>query len=325
MIYTMGYALSYRKGLLDLGNNFRKLGRTDTYSGGCAWKTAAEAWAYILSQGKRLKNYSVWEIDADWLTDTAENREGYPWHDLLITSRIVREIPIENVQDDLQTFNVKRIGGPPIDWKKVLALYSDNKWLGKDPMISTKKEELTLAKQCVGKKYWWFELSGALKTSTVIQKDYVRRGDLSQEPVVKDYILADGTRLTTSDLFFVRLDIQIAVALYNEWLHSLRIARGFTSRNFADDVNNTKVLGLGDTVHYIRIYKHIEHGKVFYVTQDSRGNIVYHFAGKKSSRFVFKTHAEMARAFNAELLKLQLNPDDPKFARPKLSSEEQAG
>lgn len=95
MVYTIGYKPAYQRGMAEHGKDFMKLGRTPTYNGGCVWKTATEAWAYILSQGARLKKYSVWKIDADWEKDTEPNVEGAPWHDLLITSRIMREIALE--------------------------------------------------------------------------------------------------------------------------------------------------------------------------------------------------------------------------------------
>lgn len=91
MVYTLGYKPAYRKGLKEQGKDFRKLGRTGDYTGGSVWKTAKEVFQYIESQGERLKDYGVFEIDADWDRDTASNAYT-PFNDLLVTSRIVREV-----------------------------------------------------------------------------------------------------------------------------------------------------------------------------------------------------------------------------------------
>lgn len=90
MIYTLGYKEHYRKGLKEHGKEFKKLGRTKDYSGGSVWQTSKEVFDYIKENSPRLDNYGVFEIDANWDQDTEEC--GEEWHDLLKTSRIIREM-----------------------------------------------------------------------------------------------------------------------------------------------------------------------------------------------------------------------------------------
>ena len=94
MIYTIGYTESYRK---HLGQpDFAKLGRTQNYKGGfypggSVWKTAFAAYAYLVDTNQ-LDKYSVFEVDADWISDTAPSLSGKAWNDLLKTSPIIREV-----------------------------------------------------------------------------------------------------------------------------------------------------------------------------------------------------------------------------------------
>jgi len=89
MIYTIGHTESYRKALSE-NPSVNKKGQTETYPGGCVWRTPEEAKAFLQFAG--LDNYSVYEIDADWATDTRENEDGGAWRDLLNDSKIIREI-----------------------------------------------------------------------------------------------------------------------------------------------------------------------------------------------------------------------------------------
>lgn len=103
MVYTIGFTESYRKGLKEHGVDFQKLGAVKNYNkggyvdypGGSVFKTARDAFEYILLQEAMGNNitrytYSVWEVDADWEKDT--KNEGKEYNSLLITSRIIREI-----------------------------------------------------------------------------------------------------------------------------------------------------------------------------------------------------------------------------------------
>ena len=95
MIFTIGYKVNYRKWLrrrIIEGVPFKKLGRRKDYSGGSVWQTAVEAFTHIQKAGDRLIDYGVFVVQADWEMDTEPNREGNPWHDLLITSDIVEEV-----------------------------------------------------------------------------------------------------------------------------------------------------------------------------------------------------------------------------------------
>jgi hypothetical protein len=90
MVYTLGNKESYRRGLKEHGEDFKKLGRTEDYSGGSVWQTSKEVFDYIKENSPRLDAYGVFEIDANWEQDTEECGESF--HDLLKTSRITREI-----------------------------------------------------------------------------------------------------------------------------------------------------------------------------------------------------------------------------------------
>ena len=95
MVYTIGYRPVYMKGLSERGESFCKLGQEfepDYYSGGSVWKTPEEAWDHLETNKELFKQYSVFEVDADWDTQTVPNISGV-CHDLLETSQITREIP----------------------------------------------------------------------------------------------------------------------------------------------------------------------------------------------------------------------------------------
>lgn len=92
MVYTLGHAKSYRRGLRAQGKDFMKLGRNAFYPGGSVWKTPEEVFAYI--KKRRLTDYSVWEVDADWKRDTKKNPNA-EWRDLVPTSRITREVKFD--------------------------------------------------------------------------------------------------------------------------------------------------------------------------------------------------------------------------------------
>lgn len=84
MIYTVGHKISYDCYLAS--NDFcKKKGRTVDYPGGSVWKTFEEA-------NKHAKDgYAVYGVLADWEKDTEQSQDG-EWHDLLVSSIIVRLI-----------------------------------------------------------------------------------------------------------------------------------------------------------------------------------------------------------------------------------------
>jgi hypothetical protein len=86
MIYTVGNSISYRKVYaerLKSGEPFQKVGRTANYPGGSVWQTREEAQKYA------TEDQEVFGVLADWIRDTAPNRRGNPWHDLLVDSDLV--------------------------------------------------------------------------------------------------------------------------------------------------------------------------------------------------------------------------------------------
>lgn len=85
MIFTVGHEESYERYFEEQENLPRKLGRTEDYVGGSVWKTVQEAQKYC------PKDYKVYGVLADWENDTVPSKEG-PWHDLLVTSPLVRVI-----------------------------------------------------------------------------------------------------------------------------------------------------------------------------------------------------------------------------------------
>ena len=93
MIYTIGNLDSYRKGLSD-PRGLKKLGSSQEYLGGAVWKTPEEAKEHLENNQPRLEGYGVFEIDASWEYDVIEHPENMPWHLLVNTSPITREMEI---------------------------------------------------------------------------------------------------------------------------------------------------------------------------------------------------------------------------------------
>lgn len=104
MIYTLGHRGNYLIGLRDAtaGNLFMKQGATpgyyedgSDYHGGSVWQTPKEVWDYIDGE-PRLAEYSVFELDADWDTQTvmalSDRQKGYPFRRLIVDAAILKEI-----------------------------------------------------------------------------------------------------------------------------------------------------------------------------------------------------------------------------------------
>lgn len=82
MIYTIGRTAAYEE---LINNGFpKKMGRQGDYPGGSVWETREEA------QKVCPAGFSVYGVLADWTVDTALNKEGHAWHDLLVDAPIVR-------------------------------------------------------------------------------------------------------------------------------------------------------------------------------------------------------------------------------------------
>lgn len=91
-IFTVGNEKNYDQGLLEYGERWLKLGRTDTYSGGYAFKTAEDAARLIEEQDMRGE-WAIYAVEADWEKDTAPSEHGW-WHALLKTSRVLCKVEI---------------------------------------------------------------------------------------------------------------------------------------------------------------------------------------------------------------------------------------
>ena len=89
MIYTFGdrknyHALFKEADVRKLGG-LQKKGRSDTYQGGTVFQTFEDAKAYSAER----EEYDVFGVLADWETQTEPNRNGHPFHDLLVDAEIV--------------------------------------------------------------------------------------------------------------------------------------------------------------------------------------------------------------------------------------------
>lgn len=83
-IFTIGTREWYDPGLAT--GRLQKKGRNESYPGGSVWKTPQEAARHCKPE------QSVYEVLADWDTDTEPSRSGMDWHDLLVTSPILRRV-----------------------------------------------------------------------------------------------------------------------------------------------------------------------------------------------------------------------------------------
>lgn len=91
VVYTIGYRKAYNARLAQ-PEPMWKVGRTDDYPGGSVFRTAEDA-ADFLRCVVDGEDYSVYEVEADWETDTAPNQDGM-FHDLLRDARIIREVEL---------------------------------------------------------------------------------------------------------------------------------------------------------------------------------------------------------------------------------------
>lgn len=93
MIYTVGTEMGYDDDLQVFGAAFQKKGRTADYAGGFALRAVMDAVLLIYSfdGGANLGKYAVYEVDADWETDTTVSDHGW-WHALLRDAQITRKV-----------------------------------------------------------------------------------------------------------------------------------------------------------------------------------------------------------------------------------------
>lgn len=81
MIYTIGHKESYDSGLLEHSNNFKKLGKTETYAGGIVFPSFSDAKQFLLDN--EMHEYDVYGLVADWHKDTNDGN-------LINTSQIIK-------------------------------------------------------------------------------------------------------------------------------------------------------------------------------------------------------------------------------------------
>lgn len=86
MIYTIGHKDSYLAAIAEHGV-IEKSGRSETYPGGYAFRTAEDAQRRI-DEAHVCEGLAVFGLEADWETDTVQSAEGW-WHDLLRDAVIV--------------------------------------------------------------------------------------------------------------------------------------------------------------------------------------------------------------------------------------------
>jgi len=84
VVYTIGTREYYDPDLAT--GRLVKLGRTARYPGGSVWKTPQEAARHCKPE------QSVYEVLADYDTDTEPSMFGNDWHDLLFNSPVLRRI-----------------------------------------------------------------------------------------------------------------------------------------------------------------------------------------------------------------------------------------
>lgn len=89
MIYTVGHTANYEAGIKEHGEIFKQ-GQTVKYEGGIVFECYIDAVGY-LSDIDKSNIWSVWGVDADWITDTYPASDGW-WCYLLFDSPI---IPLE--------------------------------------------------------------------------------------------------------------------------------------------------------------------------------------------------------------------------------------
>jgi hypothetical protein len=89
-VFTVGNQQSYDRGIIEHGREFKKLGRRNTYPGGFAVRTPAEAERLIDESGKRGE-WAVYELQAEWDRDTVTSDTGW-WHALINDSTVIRRV-----------------------------------------------------------------------------------------------------------------------------------------------------------------------------------------------------------------------------------------
>lgn len=91
--YTIGHTVNYRKAIEETGQ-IEKCGRDGCCNGdkgGYAFRTVEDAKQRIQEQGKQGE-WSVWEMETEFDSNTYPNPDGGWWHHLINDAPITREI-----------------------------------------------------------------------------------------------------------------------------------------------------------------------------------------------------------------------------------------
>lgn len=86
MIYTIGHEGNYLANIEKYGT-IHKLGKTDDYSGGYAFKTREDARRRI-DEKYPNRGFAVFGLKADWNLDTVPSDDGW-WRNLIRDAEIV--------------------------------------------------------------------------------------------------------------------------------------------------------------------------------------------------------------------------------------------
>ena len=108
MIFTLGHRKSYLLGLAKATAEkpLRKTGwyrSSDgvVYPGGSVWETSEEVWSHIDAEGERLKEYSVFSVDAVWEGGTLLTPNL--WRSLAKSAKILEEIQRKTNDNKIHT------------------------------------------------------------------------------------------------------------------------------------------------------------------------------------------------------------------------------
>lgn len=93
-VFTVGQKDTYDRGIKELGERFRKIGRKEDYPGGFAVSSIADA-RRLIREFEKEGIWGVYELDAEWGVDTTPSENGW-WHALL-RDAVIRPVSKEEL------------------------------------------------------------------------------------------------------------------------------------------------------------------------------------------------------------------------------------